>query len=57
MEVIAEESGEIVGATLFFLVMLLLLQMRCLSVELTFGHAGPAKPSASPVEQKAGTAG
>lgn len=47
LEVIAEESGEIVGATLLFLAMLLLLQMRCLTVTLTFGHAGTAKPGSS----------
>jgi hypothetical protein len=57
MEVIAEETGEIVGATLLFLVMLLLLQMRCLSVELRFGHAGAVRPGASLGEEKAGTAG
>ncbi len=40
LEVVAEESGEIVGATLFFLAMVLLLQRRCLGVALTFRHKG-----------------
>jgi hypothetical protein len=45
LEVVAEESGEIAGATLFFLAMILLLQRRCLGVALFFQHAGRQQPA------------